>query len=283
MTGMTDGIITGYDGSAGSDEALRWAAREAWARRTALTICLAWPAADLLVLGDWGAHDRVRQLGGDILARGVRLAGSVPDLADVRTVLAEGSPAHVLCERSSSAEMVVVGSRGHGGLSGSGLGSVSWQVACHGQGRVVVVRGQWRPVNQAPGPVVVGVDGSPASRDALTFAFEEATLRDVPLIAVCALADAPGKVGGAARMEEDFGRLMTPREKEHPEVTVLRQVAFGAPRPALLAAAAEAQILVVGSRGLDGIEGMSLGSVVGALLHHSPCPIAVVHPATREP
>src|SRR6201993_3887389 len=78
MTGMTDGIIAGYDGSACSDEALRWAAREAWARGTALTICLAWPAPDLLQLGDWGAHDRARQLGGDILARGVRLAGGGP-------------------------------------------------------------------------------------------------------------------------------------------------------------------------------------------------------------
>ena len=279
MTGMTDGIIAGYDGSAGSDEALRWAAREAWARGTALTICLAWPAADLLQLGDWGAHDRARQLGGDILARGKRLAGSVPDLADVRTVLAEGSPAHVLCERSSSAEMVVVGSRGHGGLGDSWLGSVSWQVACHAQGRVVVVQGQWRPVNQPPGPVVVGVDGSPASRDALTFAFEEAALRDVSLIAVCALTDAPAKIGGAARMEEDFSRLMTLREKEYPEVTVLRQVTFGAPRSALLTAAAEAQMLVAGSRGLGGLEGMSLGSVAGALLHHAPCPVAVVHPA----
>ena len=93
MTGMTDGIIAGYDGSAGSDEALRWAAREAWARRTALTICLTWSAADLLLFGDWGANDRARQLGGDILARGVRLAGSVPDLPDVRTALAEGWPA----------------------------------------------------------------------------------------------------------------------------------------------------------------------------------------------
>jgi nucleotide-binding universal stress UspA family protein len=281
MTGMTDGIITGYDGSVGGDEALRWAAREAWARGTALTICLAWPAADLRQLGDWAAHDRARQLGGDILARGIRLAQAVPDLPDVRTVLAEGSPAHVLCERSRGAEMVVVGSRGHGGMADSWLGSVSWQVACHGLGRVVVVRGQWRPVNQAPGPVVAGVDGSPASHHALTLAFEEAALRGVPLVAVCALADAPGKVGGAARMEEDFSRLMTPQEKEHPEITVLRQVTFGAPRSALLTAAAEAQMLVVGSRGLGGVEGMSLGSVAGALVHHSPCPVAVVHPPAR--
>ena len=51
MTGMTDGIIAGYDGSPGSDEALRWAAREAWARGTALTICLAWPPDDLALPG----------------------------------------------------------------------------------------------------------------------------------------------------------------------------------------------------------------------------------------
>jgi nucleotide-binding universal stress UspA family protein len=281
MTGMTDGIMIGYDGSAGSDEALRWAAREAWARGTALTICLAWPAPDLLQLGDWGAHDRARQLGGDILARGVRLAGTVLDLAEVHTVLAEGPPAHVLCERSGTAEMVVVGSRGHGGLPDSWLGSVSWQVACHGQGRVVVVRGQWRPVNQSPGLVVVGVDGSPASQDALTFSFEEAALRNVALIAVCALADAPGRLGGMQAMEDDFSRQMTLHEKEHPEVTALRQVTFGAPRSALLTAAAEAQLIVVGSRGLGGVKGMSLGSVAGALVHHSPCPVGVAHPSTR--
>jgi nucleotide-binding universal stress UspA family protein len=281
MTGMTDGIIAGYDGSAGSHEALRWAAREAWARGTVLTICLAWPPDDLTVLGDAGLHDRARQRADEILACGAGYAGSVADLTEVRTVLAEGSPTRVLCERSSAAKMVVVGSRGHGGLAGAQLGSVSWQVACHGQGRVVVVRGQWRPVNQAPGLVVAGVDGSPASQDALTFAFEEAALRHVALVAVCALADAPGMVGGGQRMEDDFSRQMTLQEKEHPEITVLRHVAFGAPRSALLTAAAEAQLLVVGSRGLGGVEGMSLGSVAGALLHHSPCPVAVVHPAAR--
>ena len=278
MNGKTDGIVAGYDGSAGSDDALRWAAREAWARGTVLTICLAWPPDDLALFGDPGAQDHTRQQGEEILARGVRLAGSVPDLAEVRTVQAEGSPARVLVERSGTAEMVVVGSRGHGRLAGSLLGSVPWQVACHGQGRVVVVRGRWRPVNQSPGLVVTGVDGSPESQAALTFAFEEAALRDVALVAVCALADTPSRLGGAARMEEEFSRLMTPAEKAHPEVTVLRHVAIGAPRPALLTAAAEAQMLVLGSRGLGGLEGMSLGSVAAMLLQHSPCPVAVVHP-----
>jgi nucleotide-binding universal stress UspA family protein len=278
MTGMTDGIVVGYDGSPGSDEALRWAAREAWARGTVLTILHAWPPEELALLGDGLIQDAVRQLSEEILARGVRLAKTVPDLHEVRTVAADGAPARRLCERSSPAEMVVIGSRGHGGVSGSLLGPVAWQVACHAEGRIVIVRGQWRPVNQAPGPVVAGADGSLDSQAALTVAAEEAALRNVPLIALCALADAPGRIGGTRHMEEGFGCLMTSLEKEHPEVAVLRQVASGSPRSALLAAAAEAQLLVLGARGLGGVKGMSLGSVAVALLHHAPCPVAVIHP-----
>jgi nucleotide-binding universal stress UspA family protein len=277
MNHMTDGIVAGYDGSAGSGEALRWAAREAWARGTVLTICLAWPPDELAQLGDSAVHDRNRRRGEEILARGARSLGSVLDPHDVRTVLAGGPPDRLLCERSRSAEMVVVGSHGHGGLAGSLLGSVPWRVACHGQGRIVVVRGQWRPVNQSPGPVVVGVDGSPESQAALVFAVEEAALRDVPVVAVCAQADAPGVLGVALQMEENFSRVVTLHEKDHPEVTVLRQVVFCPPRTALLTAASEAQMLVVGSRGLGGLDGMSLGSVAATLLHHSPCPVAVVH------
>jgi nucleotide-binding universal stress UspA family protein len=278
MAGMTDGIIAGYDGSPGSQDALRWAAREAKARGTVLTVCVAWAPEYLALTGDSALYELARQRGEEILARGMRYAESVLESGDVRAALDQGPPALVLCQRSSAAGMVVVGSRGHGELADPLLGSVSWRVAGYGHGRVVVVRGQWRPVNQAPGPVVVGTDGSPASQAAIAFAFEEATLRDVPLVAVCALADAPGTLGGARQMEEDFSHNMTLQEKEHPEVTVLRQVAVGSPRPALLTAAAEAQMLVVGSRGLGGLEGMSLGSVVQALLHHAPCPVAVVHP-----
>ena len=93
MTGRTDGIVVGYDGSPGSDEALRWAAREAWARGTVLTIFLAWPPAELAQLGDGLIRDRAQQRGEEILARGIRLAGLAPDLHEVRTVTTEGSPA----------------------------------------------------------------------------------------------------------------------------------------------------------------------------------------------
>jgi nucleotide-binding universal stress UspA family protein len=281
MAGMSDGIVAGYDGSPGSDEALHWAAIQAAARGTALTVCHAWAPECPALIGDPAVCELARKHGHAVLAGAVRYATSILD--DVRPVLADGPPAQVLCECSRTAEMVVVGTRGHGGLSGAPLGSVSWQVAGHAQGCVVVVRGQWRPVNRSQGPVTVGVDGSPASQAALTVALEEASLRAVPLVAVCALADAPGRLGGARQMEEDFSHLMTIQEKEYSEVTVMRQVEVGSPRSALLTAAADAQLLVVGSRGLGGLAGMRLGSVVEAMLHHSPCPVAVVHPDKGRP
>jgi nucleotide-binding universal stress UspA family protein len=277
MTGMTNGIVAGYDGSPGSAEAVCWATREAWARGTTLTVCLAWTPDHMTLPTDSAIVDLARQQGKEILARGLPYAQSVLGPGRVHLALAGGPAARVLCERSRTAEMVVVGSRGHSELPGLRLGSVAWQVAGHADGRVVVVRGRWRPVNEAPGPVVAGVDGSPASQAALGFSFEEAALRDVQLVALCALADAPGVLGGAREIEEDFGQLMEAAEKEHPDVTVIRQVAVGSPRPALLAAAARAQMLIVGCRGRGGVEGMRLGPVAQAVLHHSPCPVGIVH------
>ncbi len=184
--------------------------------------------------------------------------------------------AEVLCEQSGTAEMVVVGSHGHGGVAGLELGSVAWQVAGHGHGPVVVVRGQWRPPNQGAGPVVAERTDPPAAQAAIAFAVREAALRATPLLVVCALADSPSVLGGARQMEADFSAAMDLQEKEHPEVTVLRQVDAGTPRTALLSAATGAQLLVVGFRGRGGLDDMSLGSVARAMLHHAPCPVAVV-------
>jgi len=170
----------------------------------------------------------------------------------------------------------VLGARGHGGVAGLALGSVPGQVAGHARGPLVVVRGQWRPPNRAPGPVVAGADGSAASDGVLRFAFLEAELRRVPLVALCALAAAPGIRGGTRRVEEEFLAVLEPHEKENPEVTVTRRISAGSPRRMLLDAATGAQLLVVGSRGRGGLSGMTVGSVAHAALHHSPCPIAVI-------
>ena len=278
MTEATHGILVGYDGSPGSDQALGWALQEASWRGAALTICHAWapeyvPGAP----GEGGAPDRARRTGEQVLAQALRFARTVMGAAVVRPLLATGPAAQVLCRHSLDADLVVVGSRGRGGLAGLLLGSVSQQVAAHAQGRVVVVRGHWhRAAEYTPGPVAVGADGSAATPAAIGFAAREAALHGVPLLAVCALADAPGGLGGTSRMEEAVGQDIARWEKEHPEVAIRQQVSPGQPRTALLAAARDAQLLVVGSRGRGGVPGMRLGSVSQAMLHHSSCPVAVV-------
>jgi nucleotide-binding universal stress UspA family protein len=273
------GIVAGYDGSPGAAQALRWAAREARARGTALTVCLAWTPDHLGLPAEAGLCDLAREHGQEILTRGLPYAGSELGPGRVRADLAAGPAARVLCERSRNADMVVVGSRGHGELPGLRLGSVSAQVAGYASGRVVVVRGAWRPANQPQGPVVLGADGARTGRDAIVFAFEEAALRDVPLVAVCALTDAAGRFGESRQVREDFESMMADEAKAHPEVSVWHRVLAGTPRSALLAAASDAQLLVVGARGRGGIDGMTLGSIAHAVLQYAPGPVAVVRPA----
>jgi nucleotide-binding universal stress UspA family protein len=264
----SDGIVVGYDGSPDSEQAMRWAVREAKARGTTLTACLAWLPS---------------QRGGEeILARALRPAEAQLGSGRVRKVVVHGKATQVLRELSATAEMVVVGARGQDALDDMLLGSVPWRLAGHGYGPIVVVRGPWRSANHSPGLVMIGVDGSAASRIAIPFAFEEAALRGEPLLAMCAVMDAPASFGGSAQLEDEFADAMTEQEKEHPDVIVLRQLEPGSPRHALLTAASNAQLLVIGAHGRGGVAGMSLGSVAHAVLHHAPCPVAIVRPRRHD-
>jgi nucleotide-binding universal stress UspA family protein len=278
MDESVKGILVGFDGSRPSGQALEWAVEEARARAMNLTICHAWSAGDGAP-GDGAAAGLARDYGEQVLAGGLCRARARIGSDAVRPLLASGSAARVLCEHSGAAAMVVVGSRGRGGLSGLLLGSVSLQVAAYARAPVIVVRGPFRPApGHLPGPVVVGADGSAASRAAVAFAFEEAALRDAPLEAACALSDAAGVLNCARQIEQDFAASLDACQPRYPDVAVRRLVSQGSPRTALLEAAAiaQAQLLVVGARGRGGLNEMMLGSVSLALLHHAPCPVAVV-------
>jgi len=277
MAGTAARIVAGYDGSPDSEQALDWAVDEAERRGLDLTICHACAAGYLPWLVEGAGEDAARQYGERVLAEGLQRAQAATGSSKVQALLATGPPARVLCQQSIAAAMVVVGSRGRGGLAGLRLGSVSLQVAAHATGPVTIVRGQWQPVpGRMPAPVAVGADGSPASRAAVVFAFEEAALRGVPVLAVCALADTAGVFGGARQVEADFEKLIAKCQDDYPDVMVCRRIEQGAPRGALIDAAAHAQLLVVGARGRGGLPGMMLGSVGVAVLHHASCPVSVI-------
>ena len=144
---MTDDrkiIVVGVDGSPGSRKALMWAAAEAATHGSDLQVVNAWehtlmpPAGSVSVSEHEVPEDSQRTA--DDLVRIIKeeLGDEPPVLVQPR--VKQGSPARVLIEESAGADLLVVGTRGHGGFAGLVLGSVSQHVAAYAKCPVVVVR-----------------------------------------------------------------------------------------------------------------------------------------------
>jgi nucleotide-binding universal stress UspA family protein len=138
-------IVVGVDHSAGAKEALRFALEEAKLRQASLRAVHAWrvgigagyvgfPAIEGVELGEVRAAAEA--------ALDATLREAIPDAGDVKVErrVVEGAPAAVLVEESRRADLLVVGSRGHGGFAQLLLGSVSQQCAHHAECPVVIVR-----------------------------------------------------------------------------------------------------------------------------------------------
>jgi nucleotide-binding universal stress UspA family protein len=204
----------------------------------------------------------------------------------VEQVDVDGDPAVVLAGESKRAELVVLGDRGLGGFTGLLLGSVAVALSAHAACPVVVVRGvEADPAVSRPEPVVVGVDGSQGSTAAVDFAVESAVLRGVPLVAVHAWRDVLVDATMAPlvdwdAVESDEREVLAERlagtRAEHPDLVLRRLVVRDRPARALVDESRNAQLVVVGSRGRGGMQGLLLGSVSQQLLHHAHCPVAVV-------
>ncbi len=138
--------------------------------------------------------------------------------------------------------------------------------------------------------VVVGVDGSAGSKTALTWAMTEARLSGSAVEAITtwqdpilnafsygyapAVYDDPDFPAALAKLLDDTIAEVS-GQLEHP-VAVLSRVVEGHPAQVLLDAAADAQLLVVGSRGHGTFAGIMLGSVSQHCVQHAPCPVVVV-------
>ncbi len=141
--------------------------------------------------------------------------------------------------------------------------------------------------------VVVGVDGSEAATRALRWAAEDARRRGALLRVVLAWEYPPRAVGGAgwivpdeamladqaAVMERRLDDVLAAAAPLLEGLELERRVVHGAPVPALLEAAAHADLLVLGTRGHGGFVGLLLGSVSQQCAHHAPCPVVIVPPA----
>lgn len=281
-------IMVGVDGSQPSLSACDWAAREARLRGRPVRVVYGYLGPTLAMPlaappYDW-LPEQLRREAEAIVASGVAaVRAAAPEVAVTGEALA-GAPGALLSQLSRHAYLLVVGHRGHGGFAALLLGSVPATVVAHAQAPVVVVR-QGPAAAGRPLPVVVGVDGSPASLAALRFGFEEAALRGVALEAVYVYAPPPppwradvhydpAEVEAAER--HTLVEWVEPYRAEHPGVPVRYRLAAGHPAERLIAAGWDAELLVVGSRGRGGFTGLLLGSVSQQAVRYAGCPVAVV-------
>ncbi|CAB4614660.1 unannotated protein [freshwater metagenome] len=136
-------IVVGVDSSKGSRAALRWAHREAVIRSCELEVVMVWQFPITTTLPAFGAmpapedfsEETERALVSAIAEEGI----VATDEAPVTILVAEGAAAAALLDAAKDADLLVVGSRGHGGFAGLLLGSVSQQCVTHAPCPVVVV------------------------------------------------------------------------------------------------------------------------------------------------
>jgi nucleotide-binding universal stress UspA family protein len=281
-------IIVGVDGSPASRVAVDWAARDAALRGADLKLVhvlvppavMAFPEVPMPPgFMEWQDEEGRRLL--DSAVKTVEEAGAE---VEVSTDMVSGPAVPVLADLSSSAQMIVVGCRGHGALARGLLGSISTGLAHHAHCPVAIIHDE-DPLMAHPSkaPVVVGVDGSPASENAVAIAFEQASFRGVDLLAVHAWSDTgvfefPGADWSTlqAAGEQTLSERLAGWQERYPDVLVRRVVVADKPAHQLLEQAESAQLLVVGSHGRGGIAGMLLGSVSTSVLHGARMPVIIV-------
>jgi len=228
---------------------------------------------------DWQEEAGVKLLDG---ARAT-VEDAVGDGVEVTTDMIAGPAVPVLEELSTGAQMIVIGCRGRGTLARSVLGSISTGLAHHAHCPVAIIHDE-DPLMPHPSlaPVVVGVDGSPASENALAIAFEQASFRGVDLVAVHAWGDSgmfefPGADWSTLQAlgEETLSERLSGWQERYPDVLVRRVVVPDRPAHQLIEQSESAQLLVVGSHGRGGFAGMLLGSVSTSVIHSARMPVIV--------
>ena len=281
------GILVGVDGSPSSRVAVRWAAHEATVRNIPLTpvhvvstpavssSALSWPAVPIPAeLRQWQEDEAAKVMADAIkLVEDSAAEGARPEIT---SELFFSAPVPTLVDLSKETQMV--GCRGRGALRRDLLGSVSTGLIHHAHCPVAVIHDK---VPSSMQPVLVGIDGSPASELATAIAFDEASWRGVDLVALHTWSDA--EVSEVSSLEwsaqqaaaEPVAERITGWRDRYPDVSVEGVVVWDQPARRLLDQSESTQLVVVGSHGRGGFAGMLLGSVSTAVVHGARIPVIV--------
>jgi len=285
-------LVVGVDGSPSSDLALEWAVQECTRRSLPLHILHALDDGHPITSSGMAyAIGSLRQNADRLRTSAVAHAHR----ANPNLVISSGDPAFgpaaALVSASESADTVVVGAseRSAGGLL---LRSISVQVACHAHAPVVVVHDSPAPVGA---PVVVGVDGLALSKNAIAYAFAQASSRGVGLTVVHGwwLEYVEGTSNSDVwsvdwqKFAEVEQALVTESladlQQRYPEVEVRRHSVRGLPVEALVRQSESSCLVVVGTRCRSGFSELLLGSVSQGVMHRAHCPVAIVRGPKGSP
>ncbi|WP_413804081.1 universal stress protein [Streptomyces iranensis] len=288
---MEQVVTVGLDGSAESLAAAHWAADEAERRELALRLTHAWillcpstpdsPAAD--DQNYWAkriVHDAHTELVRDH-----------PKLTIIEDLVAD-EPGTALLDAAAHSRMLVLGSRGLDRVASFFLGDIGLHTIARAERPVVLMR-----AGREAGPeagresdghgrrVVVGLSLHGPQDNLLEFAYVTAFTRDVPLHAVHGRR--PGRAHTAAggdgmardtveRARRELDEVLRPWREKFPRVRVIDEIRLESPAQAVVQAAADSALLMVGRRKHPPTLGPRLGPVVQAAVHHANCPVAVV-------
>ncbi|OBH89918.1 universal stress protein [Mycobacterium scrofulaceum] len=283
------GVLVCVDGSAASDAAVAWGTREALMRDLPITlvhavppVVVGWPVGQLYAdMPEWQQDSAQHVIDQARKTLNASAGGAKPPEIHTETVYSAIVPA--LVEVSKDARMIVAGSQGLGAVGRLLLGSVSAGLVHYAHCPVAVIHSADGAVPDPAAPVVLGIDGSPASEEATALAFDEASRRGVGLVAVHVWSD----VGVFPILGMDWhDREIQARETlaerlagwhdRYPDVHVERKLFCDKPSEWLLKESEHAQLVVVGSRGRGGFPGMLLGSVSSAVAQSARVPVLVV-------
>jgi len=273
---------------------VRWAARDAALRNVPLTLVhvIDAPLPEWFeVAGPAGFRQWHEQLARDFIESAIKVAEQSTGECgpvEIDSKVFHSAAVPTLVGISTKVEMVVVGYRGHGGtLAHNFLGSVSSALVYHAHCPVTVIHDDEAMIgNVVRAPVLVGIDGSPASEAATAIAFEEASRRGVGLMALHAWNDP--RVSDSSRLlqdskwdaqlseeEETLAERLAGWHERYPDVGIHRVIEIGDPARWLIEASERAQLLVVGSHGCSRFRGMLLGSVGAAVVNRARIPVIV--------